>query len=735
MNSGHAASVRHPYMRGGLGAGSRSRTRNPFQQHNNSNNNIDGGNNSGNSHHTQRNGGNNQWFGNKEDQYYGSQQSSSASSSGGGGGMHHHRAGPSSSHSSHVDLRRNNNNNNNSNSYNNGPPDRRMHMGNQDRHSYHNNHNHMEPHSSRSMDLDSRSMHFNGNNRDRYNNHNNNLSNSSNNGGPSNGGNASSSSHNNSNNNPNGLLNKSDSPSRKRRRISRLPSQSPPTVWDQRRSPRNQQAQFQIQNHQSHHLSQQQNNNNNNNSNGNSSNNSQSMMQQQMLPIRRPRYRDGPSSRVWDHPIQSLQQQQQQQQQQSAQVHSQSVQAASQPMMMDINQVPMNLPLGGHDHPMFATTAAAYSTGPAHISICSGHPTAPHLPPCQIPLQVYPPATFQPQHFTGFQTQQLAPQNNYEASHHYRHHHAHQIPVHMQSHGNGLMLDHGFEHAASIHQTTPQLQAANAAAAVVAMTNAAHHLHSQQQAQAMSHLQPPQPIFITTDSRPSHIDLLHRHTRRIPMPRRSLRFGNWVPSPSNAHSHHPRSVQVPTHQRPLAMQASMHSAGILLNFLTMYPLPFHHTDLNSGESSEENYEALLSLAERLGEAKPRGLTRAEVDQLPSYKYEPETHTGDQTSCVVCMCDFEARQSLRVLPCSHEYHAKCVDKWLRSNRTCPICRGNASDYFDTATTTTSSSAGSSGSSSPSSSTSSTSASSSPATTTGTNTAATSTSAPAVTIESL
>lgn len=41
--------------------------------------------------------------------------------------------------------------------------------------------------------------------------------------------------------------------------------------------------------------------------------------------------------------------------------------------------------------------------------------------------------------------------------------------------------------------------------------------------------------------------------------------------------------------------------------------------------------------------------------------------GDQTSCVVCMCDFEARQTLRVLPCSHEFHAKCVDKWLRVSR--------------------------------------------------------------------
>lgn len=37
---------------------------------------------------------------------------------------------------------------------------------------------------------------------------------------------------------------------------------------------------------------------------------------------------------------------------------------------------------------------------------------------------------------------------------------------------------------------------------------------------------------------------------------------------------------------------------------------------------------------------------------------------DQTTCVVCMCDFELRQSLRVLPCSHEFHSKCVDKWLK-----------------------------------------------------------------------
>lgn len=93
--------------------------------------------------------------------------------------------------------------------------------------------------------------------------------------------------------------------------------------------------------------------------------------------------------------------------------------------------------------------------------------------------------------------------------------------------------------------------------------------------------------------------------------------------------------------------------------------PYSQADLSAADALEsENYETLLSLAERLGEAKARGLSRTEVDQLPSYKFDADTHEGDQTNCVVCMCDFEVLQSLRVLPCSHEFHVKCIDKWLK-----------------------------------------------------------------------
>lgn len=30
------------------------------------------------------------------------------------------------------------------------------------------------------------------------------------------------------------------------------------------------------------------------------------------------------------------------------------------------------------------------------------------------------------------------------------------------------------------------------------------------------------------------------------------------------------------------------------------------------------------------------------------------------------------QELRIVPCDHEFHRHCVDPWLVSNKTCPLC---------------------------------------------------------------
>lgn len=44
-------------------------------------------------------------------------------------------------------------------------------------------------------------------------------------------------------------------------------------------------------------------------------------------------------------------------------------------------------------------------------------------------------------------------------------------------------------------------------------------------------------------------------------------------------------------------------------------------------------------------------------------------------CAVCLCEFAEQDKLRLLPmCSHAFHIHCIDTWLLSNSTCPLCRG-------------------------------------------------------------
>lgn len=71
-----------------------------------------------------------------------------------------------------------------------------------------------------------------------------------------------------------------------------------------------------------------------------------------------------------------------------------------------------------------------------------------------------------------------------------------------------------------------------------------------------------------------------------------------------------------------------------------------------------------------------GLDDASMASLP----KKEVSKGDAaTDCAVCITELAPGDTARVLPrCGHGFHVDCVDMWLKSHSTCPLCRCPAVD---------------------------------------------------------
>ncbi|CAN6284445.1 unnamed protein product [Urochloa humidicola] len=71
-----------------------------------------------------------------------------------------------------------------------------------------------------------------------------------------------------------------------------------------------------------------------------------------------------------------------------------------------------------------------------------------------------------------------------------------------------------------------------------------------------------------------------------------------------------------------------------------------------------------------------GMDEAAIAALP----RKEVAAGDAPAdCAVCIAEVAAGEAARVLPrCGHAFHVECVDMWLRSHSTCPLCRCAVAD---------------------------------------------------------
>lgn len=93
-----------------------------------------------------------------------------------------------------------------------------------------------------------------------------------------------------------------------------------------------------------------------------------------------------------------------------------------------------------------------------------------------------------------------------------------------------------------------------------------------------------------------------------------------------------------------------------------------YPDLSGSEAYQRQLQQLFHLHDS-------GLDQAFIDALPVFLYKDIVGLKEPFDCAVCLCEFSEQDKLRLLPlCSHAFHIDCIDTWLLSNSTCPLCRG-------------------------------------------------------------
>ncbi|KAK7395701.1 hypothetical protein VNO78_16267 [Psophocarpus tetragonolobus] len=96
---------------------------------------------------------------------------------------------------------------------------------------------------------------------------------------------------------------------------------------------------------------------------------------------------------------------------------------------------------------------------------------------------------------------------------------------------------------------------------------------------------------------------------------------------------------------------------------------------NRHQEVETSDDALQRQLQQLFHLHDSGLDQAFIDALPVFQYKEIKGLKEPFDCAVCLCEFSEKDNLRLLPmCSHAFHISCIDTWLLSNSTCPLCRG-------------------------------------------------------------
>ncbi|XP_073147379.1 RING-H2 finger protein ATL57-like [Henckelia pumila] len=111
------------------------------------------------------------------------------------------------------------------------------------------------------------------------------------------------------------------------------------------------------------------------------------------------------------------------------------------------------------------------------------------------------------------------------------------------------------------------------------------------------------------------------------------------------------------------------TALFFMGFFSVYIRRFSADSNPSGAASSSSANARPAPPKRSS-----GLDPSAVNLLPLVAYDRAEKHPMTEDCPICLTEFQEEERVKQIPyCGHVFHPTCVDTWLASHVTCPLCR--------------------------------------------------------------
>ncbi|XP_043696786.1 RING-H2 finger protein ATL58-like [Telopea speciosissima] len=120
-------------------------------------------------------------------------------------------------------------------------------------------------------------------------------------------------------------------------------------------------------------------------------------------------------------------------------------------------------------------------------------------------------------------------------------------------------------------------------------------------------------------------------------------------------------------------QAFIFSIPIIFTFILLFLFYFFYLRRGRVDWSSLRMRTFNGISEPISRPSELGLKKEHREMLPIIVFK-ESFSVKDTLCSVCLGDYQAEDKLQQIPaCGHTFHMDCIDHWLATHTTCPLCR--------------------------------------------------------------